>query len=40
MLSFNGNAQDQQVIDQIVTEANENSQLENLGQQLLDGIGP
>jgi carboxypeptidase Q len=40
VLSFNGNAQDQQVIDQIVTEANENSQLENLGQQLLDGIGP
>jgi len=40
VLSFNANAQDQKVIDQIVTEANENSQLENLGQQLLDGIGP
>ncbi len=40
LFSFNANAQDELVIDQIVKEANENSQLEDLGQQLLDDIGP
>jgi hypothetical protein len=34
------NAQDHFLIDQIVKEAKENSQLEVLGQELLDGIGP
>ena len=34
------NAQDQNLINQIVQEANENSQLEQLGQELMDGIGP
>ena len=38
--SFSGWAQDQSVIEQIVSEANENSQLEILGQELMDGIGP
>jgi len=33
-------AQDQAIIDQIIQEANENSQLEILGQELMDGIGP
>lgn len=33
-------AQDQVIIDQIVQEAKENSQLEILGQELMDGIGP
>lgn len=33
-------AQDQVIIDQIIQEANENSQLEILGQELMDGIGP
>ena len=33
-------AQDQVIIDQIIQEANENSQLEVLGQELMDGIGP
>lgn len=33
-------AQDQQILDKIVQEANENSQLEILGQELMDGIGP
>lgn len=28
------------VIDNIIKEANENSQLENLGHQLMDVIGP
>jgi carboxypeptidase Q len=37
---FSGWAQDQSVIEQIVSEANENSQLEILGQELMDGIGP
>lgn len=38
--SFSGWSQDQSVIDAIVVEANENSQLELLGQELMDGIGP
>ena len=33
-------AQDQAIINQIIQEANENSQLEILGQELMDGIGP
>ena len=33
-------AQNQAIIDHIVQEANENSQLEILGQELMDGIGP
>ncbi|MHA7130643.1 M20/M25/M40 family metallo-hydrolase [Algoriphagus namhaensis] len=33
-------AQDQAVIDKIIQEANENSQLEMLAHELLDGIGP
>ena len=39
-LSISLIAQDQSIIDQIVQEANENSQLEILGQELMDGIGP
>lgn len=38
--SFIALAQDQNIIDQIVQEANEHCQLEQLGQQLMDGIGP
>jgi hypothetical protein len=38
--SFNAWSQDQSVIERIVSEANENSQLEILGQELMDGIGP
>ena len=40
LLSISLTAQDQAVIEQIVKEANENSQLERLGQELMDGIGP
>lgn len=40
LLSISLIAQDQVIIDQIVQEANENSQLEILGQELMDGIGP
>lgn len=40
LLSFSLPAQDQNVIDKIINEANENSQLEQLGQELLDEIGP
>lgn len=39
-ISLTSNAQDQNIIDQIVQEANEHSQLEQLGQELMDGIGP
>lgn len=39
-LSFRLIAQDQSIIEKIVLEANENSQLEILGQELMDGIGP
>lgn len=38
--SFVALAQDQNIIDQIVQEANKHSQLEQLGQELMDGIGP
>ena len=38
--SFNAWSQDQSVIELIVSEATENSQLEILGQELMDGIGP
>lgn len=38
--SFNAWSQDQSVIERIVCEATENSQLEILGQELMDGIGP
>ena len=38
--SFSAWSQDQSVIERIVSEANENSQLEILGQELMDGIGP
>ena len=38
--SFSAWSQDQSVIELIVSEANENSQLEILGQELMDGIGP
>ena len=38
--SFNAWSQDQSVVERIVSEANENSQLEILGQELMDGIGP
>ena len=40
LISLTSNAQDQNIIDQIVQEANEHSQLEQLGQELMDGIGP
>jgi len=40
LLSLNTSAQKANIIDQIITEVNENSQLEILGQELLDGIGP
>ena len=40
LISLTSNAQDQNIIDQIVQEANEDSQLEQLGQELMDGIGP
>ena len=40
LLSFRLIAQDQSIIEKIVLEANENSQLEILGQELMDGIGP
>lgn len=40
LLSLSLMAQDQSIIDNIVQEANENSQLELLGQELMDGIGP
>jgi len=40
LLSFRLIAQDQSIIEKIVLEANENSQLETLGQELMDGIGP
>lgn len=40
LLSISLTAQDKNVIEQIVKEANENSQLEQLGQELMDGIGP
>ncbi|MDA8569195.1 M20/M25/M40 family metallo-hydrolase [Flavobacteriaceae bacterium] len=38
--SFSAWSQDQSVIERLVSEANENSQLEILGQELMDGIGP
>ena len=37
---FQLHAQEQSIIDQIIEEANSNSQLEQLGQELMDGIGP
>lgn len=40
LLSFLVSAQNKNLIEQIVQEANENSQLEILGQELMDGIGP
>ena len=40
LIILTSNAQDQNIIDQIVQEANEHSQLEQLGQELMDGIGP
>ena len=40
LISVNLSAQDQSIINKMVQEANENSQLEVLGQELLDGIGP
>jgi len=40
LISVNLSAQDQSIINKMVKEANENSQLEVLGQELLDGIGP
>ena len=40
LLSLPLMAQDQSIIEKIVQEANENSQLEILGQELMDGIGP
>ncbi len=40
LFSLGLNAQDQFLIDQIIKEVLENSQLEILGQELLDGIGP
>ncbi|WP_224487981.1 M20/M25/M40 family metallo-hydrolase [Robertkochia flava] len=40
LLSVSISAQDDIVIKEIVKEANENSQLERLGQELMDGIGP
>ena len=40
LLSLKTNAQKANIIDQIIKEVNENSQLEILGQELLDGIGP
>ena len=40
LLSFVVSAQNKNLIEQIVQEANENSQLEILGQELMDGIGP
>ena len=40
LISVNLIAQDQSLINKMVQEANENSQLEVLGQELLDGIGP
>ena len=40
LISLNTNAQKVNIIDQIIKEVNENSQLEILGQELLDGIGP
>lgn len=39
-LSVSVKAQDQAVIDAIVKEANENSQLEHLAHQLMDVVGP
>ena len=38
--AFQLHAQEQSIIDQIIEEANSNSQLEQLGQELMDGIGP
>ena len=38
--AFQLHAQEQSIIDQIIEEANTNSQLEQLGQELMDGIGP
>tara|TARA_B110000238_G_C15837733_1_gene315576 strand:- start:2 stop:196 length:195 start_codon:yes stop_codon:yes gene_type:complete len=38
--NFNLKAQEDSVISQMIKEAETNSQLEILGQELLDGIGP
>ena len=40
LVSVKVQAQNQQVIDAIIKEAKENSQLETLAHELLDGIGP